>query len=106
MRIGLSDFPTYTKNLKNPLNPNEELLLIGIIRYTDYIGYTRLRRIKLHHEDIDSVPQGPDDHYTCVAYRRGNTAWVEIDDRESKQIPRPANFKVVPRLLMHIKNSE
>lgn len=95
----LSDFH---KKLRNPLNRDEELLLIGIVRYLDMIGSEKTRS-KLISE---SISRGPDGHYTAVAYRRGNTSWIEIDDTQTKQIPRGQNFKVVPRLLMYVKNSK
>lgn len=96
----LSDFH---KKIKNPLNNKEELLLVGIIRYIDMIISARTRYRIVSGEDIS---QGTNGHYTTIVYRRGNTSWVEFDDCQPKQIPRSHNFKVVPRLLMYIKESK
>ena len=43
-------------------------------------------------------------HYTTIIYRKGDPInWIEFDDLKNHYINRKGNYKIVPRLLMYIK---
>lgn len=88
--------------MSDPLSTDHEFLLIGVIHYQNMTINRKTRQKGLNESDT-LISSRPDGHYTAVAYRRGNTSWVEIDDSQKKPIPRSNNHKVVPRLLMYVR---
>lgn len=83
----------FYKSILNPVNPETELLLIGIVGYHGIGGLKR--------RSSEGIA-----HYTAFIYRRGNTGWMEVDDLQKKSIYRPLSYKIVPRLLIYVKNKK
>ena len=85
------------KKITNPLCKNEELQLVGSVNYHGKSGLPTRHA----EESLQSVTG----HYTAVIYRKGDptTNWIEFDDLKNHSINRKENYKIVPRLLMHIK---
>lgn len=83
--------------IDNPLNPESELLLMGAV------GYHGVSGLQAGCQPNSNSANG---HYTTFVYRRGDTSWMELDDLRNNSIFRIKKHKIVPRLLMYIKNNK
>lgn len=44
-------------------------------------------------------------HFVTYSFRRGNTCWVEADDLIGHTKFRKGNYKIVPRLIVYVKEA-
>lgn len=99
VKFQLDDFH---KELDNPFNADERLLLTGAVAYIGPSG----RKVNTRNSDEGTARELKiSGHYVCYSYRRGNTSWMEADDQIRVTTAKKGNHKIVPRLLIYVKKN-
>lgn len=95
----------FHKSVNDPQNENITFYLAGVIGYIGPIGVSLNTRPKEGKTKSCDGQLGDVGHYIAYSYRRGNNCWMEANDNDKNQTTknRSGTFRIVPRLLMHVK---